>query len=250
MNINNQDAYREDLAYIHDVGFDHYVLNTLPGILDILKPRQGGLILDLGCGSGLSTQALINAGYQAIGIDISAAMIEIARRRVPQATFYVDSLFKVELPRCWGAIAIGECLNYCFDPDIFDPDKSSEALQAFFQQMYAALTPGGHFIFDLLEASQSEQATQGFAEGDDWLVLYEKQEDRTHQMLTRRITTLRKVGQMYRRDDETHQQRLYLAVEVESWLRRAGFDVATSDSYGLFKLPPHHRAFVACKPAR
>jgi hypothetical protein len=47
--------YREDLAYIHDVGFGDFALGSAPGILRILA-RNGireGLVVDLGCGSGL-----------------------------------------------------------------------------------------------------------------------------------------------------------------------------------------------------
>jgi hypothetical protein len=47
-------CFREDLAYIHDSGFSHFVLNAAPGLLQILRFNgvDGGLVLDLGCGSG------------------------------------------------------------------------------------------------------------------------------------------------------------------------------------------------------
>jgi methylase of polypeptide subunit release factors len=47
--------YKEDLAFIHDVGFSDYALKSAPGLLDILAQNQirDGLVVDLGCGSGL-----------------------------------------------------------------------------------------------------------------------------------------------------------------------------------------------------
>ncbi|MDJ0621117.1 MAG: hypothetical protein QNJ63_31005 [Calothrix sp. MO_192.B10] len=52
--------YKKDLAYIHDIGFRDYALKSIPGILQILNQNKidEGLIVDLGCGSGLSAQEL------------------------------------------------------------------------------------------------------------------------------------------------------------------------------------------------
>ncbi|NEP18533.1 MAG: class I SAM-dependent methyltransferase [Leptolyngbya sp. SIO4C1] len=240
-----QTGYQTDLAYIHDAGFSGYVLGALPGILEILDDccSPGDRVVDLGCGGGLSTQRFVKAGYQVLGIDISPAMIDLAQQRVPAANFQVGSCLKVKLPTCRAVVAIGECLNYCLDPD-----SSAETLQLFLQNVYAALKPGGCLIFDLLEPSpdQVDQVIKGFTEGEGWLVLYEKSEDRS-QLLTRRIITFRQVGEAYRRSDETHRQQLYHSAEVESWLSQAGFEVNSSNSYGTFQLPSAHRAFVARK---
>ncbi|HBB31785.1 MAG TPA: class I SAM-dependent methyltransferase, partial [Cyanobacteria bacterium UBA8803] len=109
--------YNEDLAYIHDVGFRNYALNSAPGILAILKQSNitTGLIVDLGCGSGLLAQELHQAQYQVLGIDISEAMIAIAKTRVPTAEFRVASLFTTEIPPCAAVISLGECLCYLFE---------------------------------------------------------------------------------------------------------------------------------------
>ena len=50
--------------------------------------------------------------------------------------------------------------------------------------------------------------TREFSEGEDWVVLVEKEENRERAMLTRRIFSFRKVGEYYRRADEVHHQRL------------------------------------------
>jgi SAM-dependent methyltransferase len=237
--------YKEDLAYIHDVGHRDFALRSAPGILEILKRSRirGGLVVDLGCGSGLWAHELAKAHYQVFGVDISEAMIGIARSRVPEAEFRIGSLFQVDLPRCRAVTALGECLNY-----LFDPDHSSRALAQLFGRIYGALTPGGVCVFDLAEPGQVRAGTtsRGFSEGEDWVVVVEKREERG--VLTRRITSFRQVGEHYRRADEIHRLRLYPAAEVARELRGAGFRVRTTRRYGRFPLPKAHAAFIARKP--
>lgn len=238
--------YREDLAYIHDVGFRSYVLQAMPGILALLKQRNldAGWVVDLGCGSGLAAEGLVQAGYQVVGVDISEAMVAIARDRVPQAEFQVASLFQVEIPDCQAVISISECFNYLFDPD-------HQKLPQVFQRIYHALAPGGVFVFDIAEPGKVDGAmpVKSFTEGEDWLVLVEKWEDPELSILTRRIVTLRRVGEFYRRDDEVHRQQLYRADEIASMLQQVGFEVEIQRCYGTFALPHAHAAFVAQKPS-
>src|SRR5262245_26473393 len=68
-----EDPYREDLAYIHDVGFSAFALQAAPGLLALLR-RGGvtqGLVVDLGCGTGLWAAELLRAGYQVLGVDVA-----------------------------------------------------------------------------------------------------------------------------------------------------------------------------------
>jgi SAM-dependent methyltransferase len=240
--------YKEDLAFIHDVGFSDYALKSAPGILEILEQSQirSGLVVDLGCGSGLSAQEFAKANYQVLGIDISESLIAIARTRVPNAEFRVESLFNVDIGRCNAVTSIGECLNY-----LFDPNTDRKTLLQLFHRIYSALTPGGVFIFDIAEPGQVPQGlpTKGFTQGEDWVVLVEKEEDRELGTLTRRIITFRKVGEHYRRDDEVHRLRLYEATDVARELTQLGFQVQTMRSYGQYPLPKAHAAFIARKPA-
>jgi SAM-dependent methyltransferase len=238
--------YKEDLAYIHDAGFGDFALGSAPGILEILRRSgiRGGLVVDLGCGSGLWARELARACYGVLGIDISEAMIDIARRRVPEAEFRVASVFEAGIPPCSAVTALGEVLNY-----LFDPANDDSALIGLFRRVYDALVPGGVFVFDVAEPGQVAQGTKtrGFTEGKDWVVLAEKDEERG--TLTRRIITFRKAGEHYRRSDEVHRQRLYKAPDVAGGLRRVGFRVRTIRGYGRYRLPRAHAAFVARKPA-
>ncbi|CAA9453375.1 MAG: hypothetical protein AVDCRST_MAG37-2627 [uncultured Rubrobacteraceae bacterium] len=49
---------------------------------------------------------------------------------------------------------------------------------------------------------------QSHAQGQDWAVLTSAEEDRAHETLTREITIFRKVGDLYRRSEETYRLRL------------------------------------------
>lgn len=240
------DWYKEDLAYIHDVGHSDYALKSAPGILHILTQNniREGLIVDLGCGSGLSALELTKANYQVLGVDLSESLIAIARKRVPNAEFRVESLFKTSIPSCQAVISLGECLNY-----LFDRDNNCQTLLQLFERIYNALTPKGVFVFDIAEPGQviQENTTKSFTEGQDWIVLVEKQEYPEQLSLIRRIITFRKVGKYYRRDDEVHHLQLYEANTIADKLRQVGFQVRILRSYGQYQLPRAHAAFIACK---
>ena len=243
------DWYGEDLAYIHDVGHADFALDSAPGILKLLG-RSGigdGLVVDLGCGSGLLGRELIDAGYGVFGVDISEAMIELARRRAPEAGFAVGSLFEVEIPRCRAVTAISEVLNY-----LFDAENEERGLGRVFRRVHEAIDPGGVFIFDALGPGQvpAGARAKGFAVGEDWAVLSEREEDHERGTMERRIVSFRKVGECYRRIDEVHRVRLYDPAELAAELENAGFLVRTMRSYGDLPLSEGHTAFVAQKPAQ
>src|SRR4030095_3708638 len=148
--------YREDLAHIHDAGHGDFALAAAPGILAELRRYQinDGLIIDLGCGSGIWARELRNAGYECLGIDISRAMLGLARARVPDAEFRCASIFNARLPRCEAVTSVGECLNY-----LFDSGNQLSALVPLFQRVHRALSPGGVFIFDMLGPGQLPAGT-------------------------------------------------------------------------------------------
>ncbi|MFT3860453.1 DUF480 domain-containing protein [Micropruina sp.] len=64
-------------------------------------------IVDVGCGPGHLTAFLADAGAQVSGVDLSPAMIDVARREFPDLDFSVGSLFTLLRPRTaagWGGV--------------------------------------------------------------------------------------------------------------------------------------------------
>jgi SAM-dependent methyltransferase len=238
-------GYSDDLAFVHDVGFSSYAVNAGPGLLDILRSRgvREGLVVDLGCGSGIWAARLLAEGYRVLGIDISPPMIRLARQNAPGAEFRVDSLLTCDLPPCDAVTSIGECLNYTFDPA-----SGRKAMKGFFARVHTALRPGGVFVFDLAEPGQEKAGSMrtGQIIKDDWAIFFTVEERRRR--LVRRITTFRKRKEdFWFRTDETHVQQLYGTSEVVPWLRDTGFRVRLVRSFGGMPLPRAHAGIIAVK---
>ena len=60
--------------------------------------RPNGRILDVGCASGRDSGWFVSNGFQVEGIDVSPALIERAKKAVPNATFSVMDLANLQYP--------------------------------------------------------------------------------------------------------------------------------------------------------
>lgn len=243
--MTNSDAYQNDLAYIHDTGFSGFARSSAPGLLSLIRQNgiSEGVVVDLGCGSGIWARALADPGYDVVGVDISPAMIQLARQRVPEATFYVQTFMEFQMPACRAVTALGEVFNY-----LFDATNSSRSLQRVFKRVFDALTPKGLLVFDVAEPGRCKGITQKFMEGEDWACLVEIRQDLARHQVTRRIVSFRKVGDTYRRQEETHTQQLYPGTKIAEMLRKIGFRVRLVRSYGGFPLAERVVGVVARKP--
>jgi SAM-dependent methyltransferase len=240
-------AYREDLSWIHDLGFGDLARNAGEVLLRQLAADGvgRGLVVDLGCGSGILAEMLCNSGYDVLGIDISPAMLDMARRRVPEAEFRCESLLTAELPASIAVVAVGECFNYRFDTS-----NSRDVLRALFGRIHAALEPGGILLFDTAGPGRvpGEGRRKTYVDGGDWALLMHAEEDPAHRRVTRCITSFRRAGELFRRDDECHELDLLPPEEVLADLDLAGLQAEQLDSYGEHALPPGLHGFLARRP--
>jgi SAM-dependent methyltransferase len=240
--------YAEDLAYVHDAGFLGFAERAAPGVLQRLGRTcpPGARVVEIGCGSGGLTGPLTRAGYRVLAVDVSPAMIRLARRRAPRATCRVASTADLKLPRCGAVVAVGECLNYLRG----GPRRHEKALRRFFRRVARALPPGGLLLFDFLEpAARRPRRRQVEASGPDWTVLVAVREDPARRLVTRWITTIREVDGRQRLSVEVHRQRLLPRRELMDWLQAAGFAVRFRAGYGRRRLRPGHTVVEATRLA-
>jgi ubiquinone/menaquinone biosynthesis C-methylase UbiE len=67
-------------------------------MLDLLKPKQGEIILDAGCGTGIFTTDILSSGSQVIGLDISLPMLIQAKKKLKEYPFWIILADMLNLP--------------------------------------------------------------------------------------------------------------------------------------------------------
>jgi SAM-dependent methyltransferase len=230
-------AYREDLSWIHDLGFGDLARNAAEFLLQTLAADgvAGGLVVDLGCGSGILGEEVVRAGYDVLGIDLSPTMIDLARRRVPEGRFVCGSLLAAELPPCVAVAAVGECFNYRFAEET----AAGSELRLLFERIHAALAPNGVLLFDAAGPGRiaGEAPVKTHVDGGDWALLMHATEDHAAGRLTRCITSFRRVGELFRRADECHELELLSPDDLLADLEAAGFETRLVDHYARHPLP-------------
>lgn len=198
--------YGHDLAWIHQQGYEDYVMDLAPHLLKLL-PR--GRVVDLACGPGAWAHELARKRYRVWGLDISPGMIRLARRRVPRATFVCGSMVETPLPECDAVTALGEAINYVLRP---------RDVRRVFRNVRRSLRPGGRFILDSLEPPMARRRIAARVE-PGWAVVAWIEVKAG--VVTRRIRWFR--GR--RSGTELHRQRLYASAQLAQWLRAEGFRV-------------------------
>lgn len=108
--------------YYHGHISEH-VMNELP---------KGGLLLDLGCGTGLFVQRYVAEGGRAVGLDISPGMVRHGRQRCPESGFCVGTADVLPFKDAtFDALASLLAFSYVPDPE------------GMLRECYRVLKPGG-----------------------------------------------------------------------------------------------------------
>jgi SAM-dependent methyltransferase len=226
---------------VHHRGFGFHADAIAPGILALLEPVRGGLVLELGCGSGLLTRYLIEAGHRVVATDASPAMLALARETAPGAEVWQLVLPDDPLPECEAVISVGHVFSYLSDEAAIERALAAAA---------EALRPGGVLALDLCDLRYGELRRDDPSSSriaDDWAIVTRFSLPRPNLFVREIAAFLRGEDDAWRRDDERHENVLVDTALVPALLAKHGVKARVSESFGEEKLPDGLVAIVGRK---
>ena len=215
----------QDFAKIYDDAMDNIPYESWCQDIRGELNRQGidtGTICELGCGTGTMTELLAGYGYDMIGVDLSEEMLAEAMSKIHecqgQVQYVHQDMRELTLHRPVEAvISICDSINYLLE---------IEDLIQTFTQVRRYLKPDGIFLFDMkteycYQTVMGDRVMADHTDDTDYIwENYYFPEDKINQYS---LTIFSREGELYRRQEEIHEQRAYDIQEVEDCLRKAGF---------------------------
>lgn len=238
-------AYRRNLALVHHSGFGFHAEACGPGILNVLAPvlEHKGLVLEIGCGTGLLTRTLVQAGHRVVATDASPDMLDIAREYAPGAENVRQLVLPDDpLPEVDAVVGVGHALNY-----LSDEAAVARGLVA----MARALCPNGILAVDICDleyASLRVDSPNLGRVGDDWAIVTRFSVPAPGRFVRDITTFVPDDNGRWLRDDERHVNVMVDTAAIPALLAAEGVHATLAPAFGTEHLPAGLRALIGHKP--
>lgn len=221
-------------ASVYDMFMDNIPYDMWTDYVDSLLKKygiHGGLLLELGCGTGNMTRRLSSKGYDTIGIDSSEEMLAIARDKSDEDSsdlYLCQDMREFELYGTVSAVvSVCDSMNYIL---------SEDDLIKIFRLVNNYLDPKGLFIFDMDTeyAYKDIIGDQTIAENREegsfiWENTYYDEEKINQVDLTLFIPTGDKSSnRLFIKKQETHYRRSYSIDTIKRLIEEAGMEWVTA----------------------
>jgi SAM-dependent methyltransferase len=183
----------------------------------------GRRAVDLGCGTGASIRWLANHGYNITGIDLSPAMLAVARE-----TITGNGIGFQLLEGDIRALNDLHDIDLVLALDVLNELSNLRDLEAIFGAVARILGHDKLFVFDLhtIEGlAQRNQMNGVIAQNDDLTVVLNNQFDFDRQTSTADYLIFQRTGMFWQRQQATRTLRGFPVQVVTALLQRAGFGI-------------------------
>ncbi len=214
-----EELFSEDFVRANWKVSDEQIKREVTFVEESLGVAPGGVVLDLGCGSGQHAVELASRGYGVVGYDLSlyqlALAADIAQERSQKLNFLQGDMREMAFEEMFDGIF---CWNTSFG--YFEEDKNFSVAERAFR----ALRPGGMFLVDVINRDfvAAHTPSSVWFEGDSCVCM----DDAVIDYFTSRLRVKRSVILDDGRTREcTYSVRLYSFHELGKLLHEVGFRV-------------------------
>ena len=183
--------------------------------------KKGGLVLDVGCGTGTLSLALANNGYDVTGLDLSEDMLVVASEKAPNVQFIHRDMRELAGLSNFDLVLIAvDSLNYL---------KTETDVQQTFAGAAAALGASGLLVFDVHTPTKMVETFADYLyveNADDLTYIWHIEPGEEPLSVIHELTIFAKNGNgSYSRSIEHHYQRTFEMIQYHEWLVAAGFEI-------------------------
>lgn len=184
--------------------------------------KQGGILLDLACGTGSLSEQLDALGYDVIAVDNSPEMLGIAMEKKLDSgrniQYLCQDMRKLDM---FGTIDVTVCVL-----DSLNHLNSFEDMKRVFERVFLFCEPGGLFIFDINTEYKHKMVLGEHTfiyDTDDVYCVWQNSCDNSRVKIE--LDFFVPENGVYRRYEESFCENAYPLNDVENALKQTGFEI-------------------------
>jgi SAM-dependent methyltransferase len=220
-----EDLFNEDFMRANFRLSDEQIRHEVTFIEHSLGVAPGGVVLDLGCGTGHHAVEFASRGYGVVGYDLSlyqlALAADVAQERNQKINFLQGDMREMAFEEMFDGVF---CWNTTFG--YFEEEKNL----AVAQRVFNALRPGGTFLLDIINRDFVARTapSQVWFEGDSCVCMDDMSVDYIASRLRVKRSLILDDG---RTKEALYSVRLYSMHELGKLLHEVGFRVTEASGH-------------------
>ncbi len=185
---------------------------------------QGGILLDLGCGTGSMSVKMAEKGFDVIGVDSSVGMLGVAQQKAYESGRQIlllnQPMQDIDL---YGTVDCAICVL-----DGINHLNDSDEVRQTFEKVSLFMNKGGAFAFDVntIYKHKNVLADNAFIyDFDDLFCAWQNNYNSADNSVDIMLDFFEEEDGVYYRSSENFSEQAYELSDISLWLSDAGFDI-------------------------